>query len=81
MAAIWSIDMPLPTTLSDFLTCTPVRYDPEAREWSPPPSPSASAWWLDSPVTTTSCFRNGSSGSRMGDSVKSRPAPFGSQFS
>ena len=38
--------------VSDFFTCTPVRYEPEAREWSPPPSPSASAWRSASPVMT-----------------------------
>src|SRR5437870_1945303 len=35
-AMIWSIEIPFSTSVSDFLICMPVRYDPEAREWSPP---------------------------------------------
>src|SRR6476620_8595508 len=32
LAAIWSIEMPPSTTVSDFFTCTPLRYAPLARE-------------------------------------------------
>ncbi len=79
--AIWSMEIPFSSWLSDFLICTPVRYEPEAREWSPPPSPSASDSSAKRPVTTINCSRNGFNPASVGENSKLAPVPVGNHLS